>query len=119
MFTALHRDLLSDTLYGVNGAAIVAVNAGAGDSGVWRSGIVRVPGGIPTGFAWARLQGVFVDGAVLKLYADGVLVYTTPTIMNSDPVRLPDLMARSWEIELSSKDRITSLVVTDDTEALL
>lgn len=116
---ALFADLSTDTLYAVIGTAVRPMHGGVASGSIWRSRMVKAPSGVPTGFAWLRLNGLMSGGSVVKLYADGVLAYTTPTILNNDPRRLPDLMARAWEIELSGTDRITSLVVSDSTEALL
>lgn len=116
---ALFSDLATDTLYAAIGTTVKAMHAGTASGSVWRSRVVKAPSGVPTGFAWLRLNGLMAGGSVVKLYADGVLAYTTPTILDNEPRRLPDLMARAWEIELSGTDRITSLVVSDSTEALL
>lgn len=116
---ALFADLSSDTLYAAIGTAVKPMYAGTPAGSIWRSRVVKAPSGVPTGFAWIRLNGEMDAGSVVKLFADGVLTYTTPTIMSNEPERLPDTMARAWEIELSGSDRITSLVVSDSTEGLL
>jgi len=116
---ALFADLSTDTLYAAIGTTVKPMHGGAAAGSVWRSRLVKAPSGVPTGFAWIRLNGVMATGSVVKLYADGVLSYTTPTITSNDPQRLPDRMARAWEIELLGTDRITSLVVSDSTEDLL
>lgn len=116
---ALFADLSTDTLYAAIGTAVKAMHAGTPAGSVWRSRKVKAPSGVFTGFAWLRLNGQMGAGSVVKLYADGVLTYTTPTITSNEPERLPDTMARAWEIELSGSDRITSMVVSDSTEGLL
>jgi hypothetical protein len=116
---ALFADLETDTLYVVDGTAIKAMHGGAAIAGTWRSCVVKAPSGVPTGFAWLRANGLMGPGLVVKLYADGALVHTTPSLTNGEPRRLPDTMARAWEIELTGAARVTSLVVTDNTEDLL
>lgn len=117
--STLFADLSTDTLYAVTGTSVQAMHGGAGGTGVWRSRVFKAPSGVPTGFAWLRLTGDLVSGAVVKLYADGGLVYTSPSITDGEPRRLPDRMARAWEVELTGAARVTSLVAADDTEALL
>lgn len=116
---ALFADLSTDTLYAAISTDVKPMHGGAAVGSKWRSRVVKAPSGVPTGFAWIRLNGEMGAGSVVKLYADGVLTYTTPTITSNDPLRLPDTMARAWEIELSGTDRITSMVVSDSTEGLL
>jgi len=117
--SALYADLSTDTLYAAIGTTVKPMHGGALAGSVWRSKVVKAASGVPTGFAWVRLNGEMGAGSVVKLFADGALIYTTPTILNNEPQRLPDKMARAWEIELSGTDRITSLVVSDSTEGLL
>lgn len=116
---ALFADLSTDTLYAVIGTAVLPMHGGSLAGSVWRSRVVKAPSGVSTGFAWLRLNGEMGAGSVVKLFADGALVYTTPTILNNEPLRVPDRMARAWEIELSGTDRITSMVLSDTTEGLL
>ena len=116
---ALFADLSTDTLYVGTGTTVKAMHAGTPAGSVWRSRMVKAPSGVPTGFAWLRVNGEFGAGSVVKLFADGTLAYTTPTITSNEPLRLPDTMARAWEIEVTGADRITSMVLSDTTEGLL
>lgn len=114
--TAAYTDLLTDSLYTVAGGAIVPYTSGATDTAVWRSKrlvLVDYPG-----FGWLRVNGQISTGVIVRLYAEGVLFYTTPSITNRNPVRLPAGKYRRWEIEMESKDRVTSLVIATTVEEL-
>lgn len=117
--TAAHTDLRSDTLYLASGAQIVPMHTGVLATGKWRSRELKLPSGKYYGFAWVRVNGDFAEGATVKLFAEGALVYTTPTITNGTPQRLPAGKARAWSIEIESKDRVTSLVVAGTAEELV
>lgn len=117
--TAAYSDLLTDTLYVVSGATVLGMHMGAKSVGKWRGKPIKLPSGNHLGFAWLRLNGALSEGAVVRLYADGSLFYTTPPIVKRDPVRLPAGRFRSWEIELESKDRITSVAMGSTIGELL
>lgn len=116
---ALFADLETDTLYAVEGTSIKAVHGGASSGGTWKSRVFKEPSGVYSGFAWGRLTGDLTAGVVLKLYADGALAYTTPTITLGEPFRLPGIEARAWTVELLGTARVASLVVADSAEALI
>lgn len=116
---ALFADLATDTLYAAVGTEVQPMHGGVLAAATWRSRVIKDPFGLPTGFSWLRMNGALSAGAVVKLFADGALVYTTPTISNGEPRRLPAIMARAWEVEVSGTARVTSLVMSDTTEGLL
>jgi len=107
--TGMDNDLLTDTLYAVSGTAIVSVKGGAVGTGTWR-GKRWVFNDYP-GFGWVRINGELAAGAVIKLYGDGVLFYTSPLITSRRPQRLPPGKYRVWELEVQSTDRLTSVVI--------
>lgn len=111
-----YTDLLTDALYSVTGTSVVPINSGAVLTGLWRS--PRFVLDAYYGFAWLRLTGTITAGAVVRLYADGVLFYTTPTILSADPVRLPPGRFKRVELELESTDRITAMTITSTTGEL-
>lgn len=115
---ALYADLKTDTLYASQGGTVKPVNGGTVNTAVWRSKVIKAPSGVPTGFSWIRANGALASGVTVKLYANGVLVYTTPPL-TGEPQRLPARMARSWEIEMTGAERVTTLVLSDNTEGLL
>lgn len=111
-----YTDLLTDTLYSVAETSVVPINSGAVLTGLWRS--PRFVLDAYYGFAWLRLTGNFNTGAVVRLYENGVLFYTTPTILSNDPVRLPGGKSKRIELELQSSDRFTELKITSTTEEM-
>lgn len=114
--TGAMPDLLSDTLYVADGTAVKGVLSGATTPGTWRSRRYQFPA--PISFGWGKLEGTVVAGAVVRLYTDGVLTYTTPTITSRDPFRLPARRAKRWELEVESTDRITGLRLGQSVEEL-
>ena len=111
-----YTDLLTDTLYSVSTTSVVPINSGAVLTGLWRS--ARFVLDAYYGFAWLRLTGNFSAGAVVRMYADGALVYTTPTILSADPIRLPAGRFKRVELELESADRFTNMTITSTTQEL-
>jgi hypothetical protein len=111
-------DVRTDTLYASEGGAVKPMASGSVNTAVWRSKVVKAASGVPTGFSWIRANGPLSAGVVVKLYADGALIYTTPPL-KGEPARLPPRMARAWEIEMSGNERVTTLVLADNTESLL
>lgn len=116
---ALFSDLSTDTVYAVEGTTIKAVHGGASTTGTWRSRVFKEPSGAYTGFAWGRLTGELSAGVALKLYADGAMIYTTPTITSGEPFRLPPREASAWAVEVLGTARVASLVLADSAEGLL
>lgn len=113
--TALYPDLRDDTLYAVFGTGIVPLFAGAPAAAVYRTPVF-VLDNVPA-FAWLQLEGP-VTSAVAKLYGDGVLRYTTPTISGNDPVRVPGVRCREWEIVVESDGRVTGVTLASSVEEL-
>lgn len=114
-FTAAHTSLLRDAMYFVLLDEIYTQQVGTELIGLWRSKRF-VADHHPT-FAWLRLEGP-VTSAVVRLYADGELFYTTPAIVDNMPVRLPAGRAREWEIELESTGPVTQIVLTTTSDEM-
>lgn len=117
--SALYADMRSDTLYGVIGVTVVPMHGGATETATWRSKVFKIPSGAYSGFAWCRINGQLANGVTLRFYANGVLVHTKTGVTTIEPIRMPAIEARAWEVEISSRDRITSLVLADSLEGLL
>ena len=115
--SAAYNDLLTDTLYRVNSTSIIPVGTGTVVTGRWRSKRFILQDF--AGYGWLRVNGNLIAGVVARLYADGVLFYTTPTLLTPDPVRLPGGRAKRWELEIESADRVTLLMVATTTAELL
>lgn len=113
---AAFTDLVTDTLYVVAGPTVVDYHAGAGQVAVWRSR--RHVMDNYQGYGWARVNGPALTGVVLRLYGDGTLFYTTPSITSRSPVRLPAGQFKRWELEVETSDRITSVVIATTTAEL-
>lgn len=94
----VHVDQLSDTLFAVVGTEIVPYRKGASKTGIWRSKVF-IADNHPA-YAWGRIEGEYP--AILRLYGDSNLVYTTPSITSGDPFRLPAGRYREFQIEVES-----------------
>ena len=99
----------TDTMFVLRDFDICQFEAGAKETVVWRSR-EYVFNDYPS-FGWVRLNGSFSSGAIVRVYRDRVLAYTTPSIMSKDPVRLPAGKAKRWTFEIESADLITSFAV--------
>ena len=113
--TAMLTDLLTDKLYVAVGAGVVPLTQDAPTAATWRSRKFVLD--YQPSFAWCRLEGPLTS-AVVRLYGDGVLFYTTPAITNNEPVRLPAVRCREFEIEIESATRITQVVLANNSEEL-
>lgn len=115
--TAAFTDYARDLLFVAQGTTVSQVEAGVRTPGVWRSReyvFNRYPS-----FGWARVNASFGSGLVVRVYKDGVLYYTTPTITTKDPVRLPAGKAKRWSFEVEGADLATSLVVATTASELV
>lgn len=115
-WTALYQDMRLDTLYGAVGTTVLPQFTAGFQVGVWRTR--RVVLDAQESMAVLLLEGPFTE-AVARLYGDGSLYYTTPTISSSRPVRLPARRFREIEVELESDDRITRMVLASSIEELV
>lgn len=114
-WTALHNDLRTDTLYAAVGTSLLPQRTGAAQSAVWRSRKIVLDG--QPSFALLLLEGPFTS-AVARLYGDGALFYTTPTITQSLPVPLPARRFREFELELELAGRLTRALLAGDSREL-
>lgn len=112
----LYQDIRDDTLYGVVGTTVVPLLSGDLATGVYRTGVVVMDN--HPHFAWLRLEGP-VTAAVVRIYGDGVLRFTSGTISGGVPVRVPAFRAREWEVEVESDDRVTDVTLAGSTAELL
>jgi hypothetical protein len=114
MVASVFNDIFTDTLYVSEGAAIVPMFAGAAQTAVWRSKII-VDDEQPS-ISWARVEGDYP--AVLRLYGDGVLVYTTPNITSNAPFALPAGRYREMQVEVESAARVTEVMLASSVQEL-
>lgn len=113
--TGFYRDDLTDSLYAVRGAGVVAMHRGPVQTAVWRSRAYVYPA--PVTFSWIKVRGVLASGATVKLYADGALAQTL-TVNSREPHRVRPTRGRRWEVEVVSTDRITGVDLAQASEEL-
>ena len=114
--TAVYTDLLTDTMYFVRGVDIVPEMRGPALTGEWRSRIVVNPD--HPGFGWLRVNGDLGATAVVRVYADGALFYTSPALATRTPTRMPPGRFRKWEVEVESTARITDVILATSAAEL-
>lgn len=102
--SALHADLLTDTLYVLTGEDIVGVERGTVDTAVWRSKTF-VADQVPV-MSWARLEGAYP--LTFRLYGDGGLIQSK-TVADDEPFRLKAGRWREWAVELEGSARAVTL----------
>lgn len=112
---AFYTDLLTDTLYAVDGTDIVPFISTGLRTAVWRSKKFVLPSA-PT-HAWGRVNGLLTGTVIVRLYGDGILVDTT-TVDSRTPFRIPAKRARAWEIEIESTSQISSVTIASSTAEL-
>lgn len=114
--TAVYHDIEDDKPYVTYNGSILKLFSGASSTGVWKSGKITLPA--QSGMAWIKVLSNFADGAVtVKWYGDGVLRHTA-TFSTIEPQRLPSGRWLEHEIEVSSKSRVTSIVLAGNTKEL-
>ena len=115
--TAFHTDLITDTLYVVDGANIVALfdDQSARRPGVYGTGIIKLDK--PAPMAWLQVDGEFRNPVTVRWYADGVLRHIA-TVSSLSPVRLPAGLYLEHEIEVESQERVTAVTLAGSTMEL-
>lgn len=116
MITAVFTDLLTDTLYVVNGSDVLPLFRGETLTGTWRSKVI-VRDDHP-GFGWLRVNGEMTGPVTVRLYDDGVLFYEV-VVTGRDPARIPAGRKREWEIEVESGSRTTTVTLATSAKELL
>lgn len=116
---AVFSDASTGKAYFAVSGDVKPVAGGAVRTAKWKSKKFRLQSSDRFGFAWGRISGTINLGAIVRVYAEGNLVYTTPTILDGNPFRMPPDMARNWEIEVESADRLTSVTLARETKDLL
>ncbi|WP_288365644.1 hypothetical protein [uncultured Marinobacter sp.] len=113
-----YYDLLTDTLYLIQGTDIVTWEGGPAMTYTWRSKINEFPPGA-AGFTCGKV--IAYDYPVtLRLYADGVKALDQP-IQSAGMFRLPPgyTLARDWEIELSGTNEVSSVQIATSPGELI
>lgn len=117
--TAAYSDTSGGKAYWAVGTSVKPVAAGSVRTAKWKSKKFRLKSSDRFGFAWGRISGPITTGVTLRVYAEGVMVYETPPILDGDPFRMPPTMSRNWEVEVESADRITAVTLARETKELL
>jgi hypothetical protein len=125
-----HADLHASAMFSrIEGGQLYFVSAGAirewdapsapVGSYVWRSKLFALPsyGNFGAFLADAEAPDGSPPSFAARIYADGVLRATVPTI--NQPARLPSgFTARTWEIEIESNCRVTALAIATSPSEL-
>lgn len=115
MPSAFYNDLVTDTLYAVEGTNIVPWFAAEPFEAKWRSKVAIIDK--KPSFGWMRVNGDFTS-ATVNLYMNGQLLHTT-TFTDRKPNRVPVGRGREWEVEVVSEGVVTSVAVATDVKELL
>lgn len=110
-----YTDLLTDTLYAVDGTDIVPFLDTGLRTAVWRSKKFVLPSA-PT-YAWGRVNGLLTGNVTVRLYGDNGLI-STNTVSTRTPFRIPAKRARVWEIEIESTSQISSVTIASSAAEL-
>lgn len=115
--TAVFSDTLTDAVFYTSGTQVKrAFSAGRRD-GAWKS--PRIELDAPRPMAWAKVMGdqTIAVPVTFTWTADGAVRYTR-TVTDTQPWRLPPGLYDEHEITVSSKARITKIVLAGSTEEL-
>ncbi len=115
--SAAHTGLTEDRLFLKDGVSVKALGDGSVGAATWRSKAFSYAW--PEGFGWGQVNGQLSAGVVLRLYIDGTLVYTTPTITTNKPFRLPPVKGYRAEVEIQSTARVTGVALSNNSAELL
>jgi len=107
-------DILTDTLYYTDGAAIYEWEGGSTNKEyTWKSGQLRLP--YPTNLGAALVEAETYVDVVFKLYAkieDAMVLKHTETVADGEPFRLPGgFSSNIFEIELVGSDVVSGVAI--------
>ena len=106
--------LQGDTLYILNGTSIVPWNEGSDLTYTWKSKVFTLPRIMGMSCMQVEAEGYPVTA---KVYAAGSLIHTQ-TVSNRDPFRLPAVMAKDWEVEVTGTQEIFNVAIAQSMEEL-
>lgn len=117
VFTAAHKDALTDHLFAVQGDRVLKLFSTARRTATWRSSLGTMPAQAP--LAWLQVDGDQSESApvVVRWYADGVLRHTA-SVTDIQPKRLPAGRWLEHEVEVESSARLTKLMLASTTGEL-
>lgn len=116
--TAVFSDVVTDYVYIATGNSIKPLfKMATHQLGTWKSAKATLPANQP--LAWIRVFSDFDDSGpvTIKWYGDGVLRHTA-VITSNEPKRLPPGRYLEHEIEVTSQQRITQVMLASTSEEL-
>lgn len=115
--TALHHDVITDHLYAVVGNRVKKLFAEGRREAVWHSGIAQLTDQKP--LAWVQVDGDQSISApvIVEWYGDDVLRHTA-TFTDIEPKRLPAGRWLEHEIKVTTRARVTKVVLASSTAEL-
>jgi hypothetical protein len=113
----VYLDILTDTLYYTDGAAIYEWEGGSTNmTYTWKSGKIRFPN--PVNLGAALVEAESYAALTFKLYADisgTMTLKKTQTVANGEPFRLPGgYLSGIYEIELTGTDIVNAVHVAEN-----
>ena len=116
--TAAFTDTLTDTLFVAHSGGVHACFMGADSrTGVWKTPLITFQKQAP--LAWLKVYGdqTAETPVTVRWYGDGTLRYEVQ-VTSIKPVRLPAGRWLEHAVEISSKARVTRVVLTGDSDTL-
>lgn len=115
--TAVHKDVITDHLFVVEGSRIKKLFGTGRRSGSWRSG--RIVLNSQAALAWVQVDGDQTEAApvTIRWYGDGEL-RDTSVITGIEPERLEPGRWLEHEVEVESAARITKVLLASSTQEL-
>ena len=109
------NDLSADKLYVLDTSGHISTwETGSNQTYIWKSKLAREPNAICP----SALRLYATGNVTFKLYADGVLVFTT-TVSDSNVVRLPSgYRAKEFQIEVSGTGTLQSFAIANSVSEL-
>ena len=113
--TATFQSLRNDKLYVAISGQIKEWDVGNNLTYTWRSKKFNFPTPLSMSCAHVEAEAYPVTA---KIYADGTLLHTE-TVSDREPFRLPVLVGRDWEVELSGSNEIFSFSMAQSMGELM
>lgn len=111
--STVYTDLLTDTLYVVDTGQVLPMFVSAANTSLWRSRVFEEHD--QPSFGWARVDAVSYP-VTLTVLADGDPI--TQSVPSDEPVRLPAVRSREWQVEVVGSSRVLSVRLASSREEL-
>lgn len=115
--TAVHKDILTDHLFTVDGSQIKKLFSEGRRTATWKSGKIVLPA--HSALAWVQVDGDQDPSTpvTVRWFGDGTLRHTA-TLTDIHPKRLPPGRWLEHEVEIESAARLTKAMLASSTEEL-